>query len=233
MKTWKGCVPLARKWTAVEMAIIREHYQDERGKIVARLPGRSLIVVTSKARRMGVLALKRWTDIDEQRLRAMWGDEPLAAIAKTLGRTKIALTVRARELGLPVHCPKGWESVQACARRVGMHADALRNMLAWAEAQGIPERGYKFIRASYTGYRVGRHYRQFIVEAFEVDAAAAAWCKSEIVERAAAARGIDGKVLRRRLAAAGVARPAPRCAWRLKSEVIDAAIAGQQERRAA
>lgn len=161
---------------------------------------------------------KRWTPVDDEKLRLGWGDGTLEGLAAKLGRSVATVYARAWGLGLPSTVPQGSESLTAAAKRTGFGTGQLRALLRAAK---VPvSRAFARPRAT---SKTGRRFH--FVSPDLVDAVVEGWGRTEIVHRAAAARGTNGETLRRWLQAAGHQPPrGSKQRWRVDTVVIDAVV---------
>ena len=207
-------------WTPAEDAKLRTAYL--RGGIKAAasaLPHRTPGTIYHRASRLKLGLRKRWTQQDDARLELLWGLESVRVIAETLERKPVAVYVRARILGLPLGCPCGYEYLTDACKRTGYKSSQLRTILRFG--------GVKLHKA-WTSTPHKRKRATHVVVPEEVDEACAAWSQTEIVEQAAARRGMLGETLTKRLKAAGVklwrASNAPHANRRATTEEIEHAI---------
>lgn len=212
------------QWSRREHSILRRWYRSRGAAFVARLTGRSVAGVCTKAERLGLLRKRPWTDLENRRLTNWWGVDNLAAIARKLKRSECAVFRQAVDvLKLKRGAQAGQELLKAATRRTGYDAATLRRVLAAA--------GVKLKRPMSEPSK--RRWR-WVVESVEVDEAVAAWNATETVLGAARVREIGHHALRALLERTPGVPPKPegRRAWRVPSEVIDRALAGAGRRAA-
>jgi len=213
-------------WTAEQDAVLRERYAQDGAAAVASQVGMTVHAVHLRARRMGVKALPRWTAKENEKLRMGWGEVPLPELAAQLGRAVDATFRHGVKLGLRAGCPPHREYLQDAADRTGFHRTALRAILRWARVPTLPAVTHP---SSHPVVRT-------TVDPFEVDEAIKRWLRMETMEDAARRTGVSSKRLRQalsRLACPPKKRGNRRTRWRLKPEVIDAALAASLTREAA
>jgi len=185
-------------WSPEEDACLRDAYST--GGIahaMRALTDRSQASLFHRARRLGLHRRRRWTPGDDLTLEALWGEGlRLTAIAKTLQRTPATTYWRAQKLGMPLGCPEGFEYLSHAADRAGFSTRRLVQIL----------RTYGFkVRTALARPRGVESRRFHIVTPEDVDAAVAAFVKTETPEAAARRRGINADRLRARLARLGIA----------------------------
>jgi hypothetical protein len=127
----------------------------------------------------------------------------------------MAIYTRAKLLGLPLGVPRGFESLDAAARRAGVHPRTMRRILRWA--------GKKIRRK--LSEPLPRSFHRLMVDQLDVDEAVAAWTRTEPVEAAARRLGIDPVRLRARLRKVGIQGKGRGRALRITPEQLAAANA--------
>lgn len=206
-------------WTPAEDALLRR-WAPRRGgsrRLRALLPARTTCAIEGRIMRLGVQRRKRhWTAADDAYLRREWGDTGLRTLARHLRRCPDAVYRRASDLGLHLGTPQGCESVTAAVARTGYAHPELRRLLA---AAGVAVRQVAVARTGRERY-VHRY-----VEPDAVDAAVAAWERSEVLTAAARRRGVARASLIAWLRAAGVVRPTRAVFWRVDSATVDRVVA--------
>jgi hypothetical protein len=211
---------LGRAWSAADDAAIRAGYEKGEAPAIARQLGRTLTSVYHRAQRLGIQTHRRWTKDDDRRLRNWWGEFTVETIAKRLNRTAATTFWRATILDLPLGAPDGTEYLSHAAERTGYALASLRLILKRSGVEmkrtmSRPEKGTK------------RHFH--CVEPLLVDAAIAAWLKTEPLEAAARARGLSSEALAKRLRGRDGVPPKPtKIHWRIPTAVIDQALAADR-----
>lgn len=210
--------PTRRFWTPSEDAVLRARYPLD-GIAIAVTLGRSADSVRYRLYRLRIVVRPDWSAGEKALLRNSWGEFTLRQLSRRLGRTQAGVYDQAKKLGLKVGRPGGFESLKSACRRSGCHDKTLLRVLRWY--------GVK-IHRSLARPRRGVIWPQSYVDPYAVDAAIAAWCKSEPVRVAALRHGVGAETLRRWLTAARAAgdwsiprRPAHKERWRVASETID------------
>lgn len=210
---------VARAWRPEEDAVVREHYAELGATAVAaRLTGRTVFAVQIRAGRLGVKHVPRWTRSQDLKLQDLWeSGQRLVSMARELGRSPRAVSLRARELGLGIVAPAGYETLTAAVVRTGFNTSyQLRRVLRWA---GVP----LHVSRSFAPRRV---YRRHFVCPEDVDAAVAAWMRSESASGAARRVRCTRRTLLKRLERAGVEKGRARSKfWRLDPADVDRAMA--------
>lgn len=227
-----------RRWSAAEDAHIRANYQALQLVELARPLDRTR---ASVAKRAAVLGLKKrpvWTAEEDRKLRFLWGEDSTESVAMQLGRSTLSTYWRAAKLGLPLGCPPDMEYLLRAAERTGFSYDSLERIIEWARGAGVfGKKWRKIVRRSMSrglDTRTGTYRR--IVDPLDVDAAVAAWMKTETIEVAAERLGMSSERVRAimiRFAVDAPPRPRPAVAgrpWRIPSDVIDAAVAEWRRR---
>ena len=202
-------------WTAAEDDCLREAYLQGGIDLARRaLPGRSVVSLYHRARRLGLSRRRRWTRGDDLTLEALWGEGlRLTGIAKALGRTPATVYWRAQKLGLPLGVPDGFEYLSKAAERTGFTTGQLARLMRAA--------GKKIRTALARTAALPASRRMHFVWPEDVDAAVAAWARTETPQEAARRLGIDPDALRRRLARIGIEnKPGTRKRLRVTDEQI-------------
>lgn len=205
-------------WTPAEDDVIRTlGAKLEAKEIAARLPGRSVVAIFHRWRKLGLRKNRRWTRADDRQLMLLWGSCSLAATARRLGRTTVTTYWRAQKLGLGLGCPRGYEYLSAAAKRTGFDTATLRTVLRWA---GVHVEKVLCRRVSGT-------WRRHYVNPDRVDQAVSEWLATETPEQASRRIGISTEIIVNRLRASGLPlpeRPGKKRRWRIPSETIDRAV---------
>jgi len=92
-----------RRWHAHEDALVRDGYTDGLtcAEIAAALPGRTVIAVAARARKLGLVTYaRRWPPQDDVRLAGILAFHSIDEAAELLGRTPEAIRRRTGKLGL-------------------------------------------------------------------------------------------------------------------------------------
>jgi hypothetical protein len=219
-----------------EDELIRARWAKENCEaIAAALPGRTRFSVFKRARRLGLSKHRIWTKTDDAHLRDLWGDFGLKTVAKRLGRTPGSVYWRAAKIGLARGVPDGMESIRDAAERTGYAPIQVHQIVAWATAAGVfrSTRGFEVIRRTMSLPSRGRSYHFHFVDPVDLDEAIDAWNATETRESAARRRGISAEALENALRSFGQdvpAKPGEKRHWRIRTEVIDAALAARARR---
>lgn len=107
-RRWPKGVPMPKpgayssgaRWTYDEEQLLRRHYPKYGGFYCARLLGRSLVAVRTRARGLKLTAPRFWSDTDIARLKLLYGTMPNAKLARMFGRDTEQMLQKARLLGL-------------------------------------------------------------------------------------------------------------------------------------
>lgn len=213
-------------WSAEEDALMRERYVRDGVHACACALDRKVSSVLNRARSLGLVRKPRWPEHDDNALRFHWGEHALPALARMFNRSEATIYWRAGVLGLTRGCPDGFEYLEQAAKRCGYSTTQLRRILKWAHvgmknAIARRDRGAK------------RHFH--FVSPSDVDAAVAAWLKTECLGTIAKRHGVAWMTLRRWIQdaqEAGARLPAmPRGGarrWRLPSDLVDKIVADRQ-----
>jgi hypothetical protein len=212
---------LARAWQPEEVDVLRRHYE-KLGAIAtaALLPGRTLTAVQIHARRLGLKSIPRWSRADDLHLEAMWDEGArIGWIARRLGRSRRAVRARATQLKLGSYAPEGFETLLHAAQRVGYNTvGQMRRVLDWAGVRTHVSRSHFAVRK----------WRCHFVNCEEVDAAMAAWLRTETVAEAARRHGVSHATVMRRLGRADVTKGRAKFSyWRLDPAVVDRVMGGR------
>lgn len=223
-----------RPWSAAEVAFLRKHYLRRRSEWCAKRLGRSASAVVQAARRHGLTT--KWSREELVTLRAEWGAIGERRLCQKLrGRTWPAIAMKAYEIGLR-DPNQGVISIEQATERTGINRDRLLQILADA---GVTIR----LRVRTRVTNAEGAYRQRVVDAEDVDAAVAAWLRTDAAKLrrmdAAAATGLSlrqmGLAMRLLCATRAVegvqwSRGVP---WSVAREDAEAAAAMYRARRAA
>ncbi len=94
----------AKKWSKEEEDIIREFYPKELNQTVLRLPSRSKVSVSSRARILGVRPTGEskidWTPQEDEIIKQYYPQEGCSIVKRLENRTKNAIVNRASRIGI-------------------------------------------------------------------------------------------------------------------------------------
>ena len=99
-----SCSKAGKKWTPEEDNILRKFYSKELNKTAYRLPGRSEVSVSIRAKILGVRPIAasktQWTPQEDQIMKKYYSMEGFSIIKRLKNRTKNAVANRDRRIGV-------------------------------------------------------------------------------------------------------------------------------------
>lgn len=224
----------ATRWSAEDVAFLREHYRRRGCAWVAAKLGRSRCSVFRRAQRDGVRR-QAWTAREAATLMREWGEvAPRELRRKLPGRSWAAIVSRARVLRLP-SASRGVVSILEATRLTGLSRPTLLRVLA--------EAGVRVMRRRASTARRGETqaaYRWWVVDPDEACDAVRAWLDQRRAHltwaQAAAHCGVCGQVMRRAMRSLAAVRPVDGfradAAWRVSAADAEAAVALDRVRMA-